>query len=408
MNRNQILLLVGLGVILGGLGYYFTSSRRASFDTGRDVREGQKLLGDFPVNDVTRVVVRSRDGEVTLIRSNGLWTVPERAGYPAAFTQVADLLRKLWDLRAVQSQSVGQSQWGRLDLLAPVKDGPTNAATLIELHDKDGKPVRSLLLGKQQMRDSGGQFGGFPVGRWLALPDNKETVFVASETFSEVAPKPENWLNKDFFKVEKLTGLLLVSTNADGSWSLVRTNETAEWTLVDARLGEELDKSKVSGLNWAFSSPSFTDVFTKDDPAVKDAFAAPTVLQLATADSFRYEVKVGAQPDADSYWLAVAAAADLPAQRAAPADEKPEDKEAAEKAWKEAQDKLKAKLKQEQALAGWVFKTPKWTVDSVLKDRASLLSTNAPTALPPPPAAATDVPAEVLPPLRAPGDPPGN
>ncbi|MFN0068244.1 MAG: DUF4340 domain-containing protein [Limisphaerales bacterium] len=399
MNRNQILLLVGLGVILGGLGYYFTSSRRASFDTGRDVREGQKLLGNFPVNDVVRVVLRSRDGDVTLYRTNGLWVVADRAGYPAAFTQVADLLRKLWDLRAVQTQQVGQSQWGRLDLLAPVKDGPTNSATLIELLDKEGRPVRSLLLGKQQMRDTGGQFGGFPVGRWLALPDNKENVFVTSESFSEVEPKPENWLNKDFFKVEKLVGIQLVSTNADASWSLLRTNDAAEWTLADARSGEQLDNAKVSGLNWAFSSPSFTDVHAKDDAAVKDAFAAPTVLQLATADGFRYELKVGAQPDADSYWLAVAAAAELPAQRAAPADEAPEAKEAAEKAWKEAQDKLKAKLKQEQALAGWVFKSPKWTVDSVLKDRSALLATNTP-------AAAVDIPAEVIPPLRPAGEAP--
>lgn len=399
MNRNQILLLVVLGVILGGLGYYLTSSRRASFDTGRDIREGQKLLGDFPINDVARVVLRSRDGEVTLVRSNNLWTVQERAGYPAAFTQLADLLRKLWDLRAVQSQQVGQSQWGRLDLLAPVKDGPTNAATLIELRDKDDKPVRSLLLGRKQMRDSGGQFGGFPVGRWLALPDRTDTVFVTSETFSEVEPKPANWLNKDFFRVEKLTGITLVSTNGETAWRLTRENESADWQLADAQSGEELDRAKVSGFNWAFSSPSFTDVWPRDADAVKEAFAAPTIVRLQTAEKFQYEVKLGRQPDPDSYYVTVAVSADLPAERAAPADELAEVKEAADKAWQEAQEKLKAKLRQEQALAGWVYQVPKWTVDAVLKERAGLLA-DAPA-----PATGEDddadaVPAEIIPPLR--------
>ncbi|HMO66860.1 MAG TPA: DUF4340 domain-containing protein, partial [Verrucomicrobiota bacterium] len=284
MNRKQILLLVGLGVILGGLGFHLASSRRAAFDTGRDIREGQKLLGDFPVNDVARVVIRARDGEVTLVRSNSLWTVQERAGYPAAFTQLADLLRKLWDLRAVQSQQVGQSQWGRLDLLTPVKDGPTNAATLVELRGPDDRPIRSLLLGKKQMRDSGGQFGGFPVGRWLALPERTDTVFVTSETFSEVEPKPENWLNKDFFRIERLTGLSLVSTNGQTAWQLTRENESADWQLAGPQSGEELDRSKVSGFNWAFSSPSFTDVWPKDADAVKEAFAAPAIVRLQTAD----------------------------------------------------------------------------------------------------------------------------
>lgn len=403
MNRSQILLLVVLGVILGGLGYYLASSRRASFDTGRDLREGQKLLGDFPVNDVARVVLRSRDGEVTLVRSNNLWTVQERAGYPAAFTQLADLLRKLWDLRAVQTQQVGQSQWGRLDLLAPVQDGPTNAATLVELRGADDKLIRSLLLGRKQMRDTGGQFGGYPVGRWLALPDRTDTVFVASETFSEVEPKPENWLNKDFFRVEKLTGVTLVSTNGDTAWRLTRENESADWQLADAQSGEALDRAKVSGFNWAFSSPSFTDVWPKDADAVKDAFAAPAVVRLQTAEKFQYEIKLGSQPDPDSYYVTVAVSADLPAERAAPADELAEVKEAADKAWREAQDKLKAKLRQEQALAGWVYKVPKWTVDSVLKERAALLADT------PPPAqgaedtdepAPADVPAAILPPLR--------
>lgn len=222
---------------------------------------------------------------------------------------------------------------------------------------------------------------------------------MVSETFSEVEPKPENWLNKDFFKVERLTGVSLVSTNTTNSWSLSRTNETADWILADAQPGEDLDKAKVSGLNWAFSSPSFNDVLAKDDPAVKDAFATPTLVKLKTADGFGYDVQVGSQPDADSFHVSVATAAELPGPRVAPADEKPEDKEKNDKAWQEAQDKLKAKLKQEQALAGWVFKVPKWTVDSVLKDRASLLSTNAPAAAEPPAASEAEVPAEVIPPL---------
>lgn len=373
MNQKQLLTLLVVGLLLGGLALYFSKSRQAEFQT-RDVGVGEKLLGDFPANDVGQVTLRSRDGQVNLVKRD-VWAVQERSGYPASFSEISELVRKLWELKPAQSQKAGQSQWGRLELLDPsTPDAGTNTATVVELKDKDGKPIRTVLLGKKQMRDSGGQFGGFPVGRWVALPDNKETVFVVSEAFSEVESKPENWLNKDFFKVEKLQSISLVSTNATNSWTLERPSESGDWTLVDAREGETLDKSKVSSFNWAFSSPSFNDVHARDADPVKEAFAHPTTLKLSTFEGFQYTVQVGTQPDSDSFYLTVAASADLPKERTAPADETPEDKEKNDKAWTEQQDKLKEKLKKEKALGDWVYKVSKWTVDSVMKDRGALLA----------------------------------
>jgi len=411
MNRKQLILLVVVGLLLGGLALLTRSSRDQEFQR-RDVGVGEKLLGDFPSQDIVEVSVKSRDGEVNLAKQD-VWVVKERAGYPASVTQISELVRKLWDLKPAQSQNVGQSQWGRLELLPPgTKDAGTNTATLVELKAKDGKVIGSVLLGKKQMKDSGGQFGGFPVGRWVAVPGKNETVYVVSETFNDIEPKPESWLNKDaFLKVEKLKSISLVSTNATNSWSLARTNETSDWVLTDQREGEELDKSKVSSFNWALSSPSFNDVQQKDAEPVKDAFAAPTVVKLETFEGFRYEVNVGTQPDADSFHIMIAASAELPKERTVPADEKAEDKEKNEKAWKEQQDKLKEKLKKEQALSGWVYKVAKWTVDSVLKDRSALLAekkkpddasaggTGGTTAITPPPLPGAD---SGVPPLLAP------
>lgn len=394
MNRKQLTLLVVVGLLLGGLALYFNQNRQAEF-SARDAGVGEKLLGEFPANDVAQITIKSRDAEVNLSKSSDQpWVVKERANYPAAFGEISELVRKLWELKPVQSQKIGASQWSRLELAAPeAKDAGTNTAVLVDLKGKDGKTIRSVLLGKKQMRDSGGQFGGFPVGRWVALPDNKETVYVVSETFSDVEPKAESWLNKDFFKVEKLKTVSLTSTNAPQSWSLVRTNESGDWVLTDKKETEDLDKGKLSSFNWAFSSPSFNDVFAKDAEAVKDAFAHPTRIALETFEGFRYELQVGTQPDGDSFFMTVAASADLPKERTVPADEKAEDKEKNEKAWKEAQDKLKEKLKKEQALGGWVFKVSKWTVDSVLKDRSALMAEKKADA-----SATNGTPAEIIPP----------
>jgi hypothetical protein len=382
MNRKQLLLLLIVGLVVGGLGYYLFRSDRAEF-VSREVGVGEKLLGDFPANDVARLTVRSGEGEVNLAKDE-VWVVREKSDYPASFSKVAELVRKLWDLKPVQSQNVGTSQWGRLNLLPPggSPEG-TNTATLIELKDKEGKTIKSILLGKQQMRDSGSQFGGFPVGRWVALPDNTGTVYVVNEAFSDVTVEPRDWLAKDnFFKVEKLKAISLVSTNADDSWALFRTNDVsgAPWTLVDPREGESLDSGKVSSFNWALSSPSFNDAHKKDSEEVKDAFAHPTTLNLETFDGFKYVVQIGSQPDPDSYYLTVDVEAELPRARVIPEDEKPEDKEAKDKEWTEAQEKLREKLKKEQALKGWVFKVSKWSVDSLLKNRGDLLAPKTETS----------------------------
>ncbi len=372
MNQKQLTLLVVVGLLLGGLAFLANSSRQKEFER-RDTGIGQKILGDFASADVAVVTIRSHDGEVNLVKGD-VWTVKERANYPAAVSELADLFRKLWELKPAQSQQIGPSQWARLGLAAPdAKDAGTNSATVVELKGKDGKAIRTLMLGKKQLRDSGGQMGGYPVGRWIAVPDNKESVFLVTEPFAEVEPKVETWLSKDFLKVEKLKAVSLTSTNATNSWSLSRTNETSDWVLADAKAEENVDKNKLSGFNWAFSSPSFTDVQPKDAEPVKSAFATANTLRLSTFEGFSYEVKIGSQPDPESFYITVAASAELAKERTAPADEKAEDKEKAEKAWKESQDKVKEKLKKEQALGGWVFKVAKWTVDSVLKDRSGLM-----------------------------------
>jgi len=52
----------------------------------------------------------------------------ERAdGYSAHEEDIIEFARKLWDLKPAQSQKIGATQLGRLELLAPEKAAPTPA-----------------------------------------------------------------------------------------------------------------------------------------------------------------------------------------------------------------------------------------------------------------------------------------
>ena len=373
MNRKQLLIVLGVGLVLGGIGLYLNQQKSASYSRNSRLTT-DKLLGDFPINDIALVTIRQSTNEVNLVKAD-VWSVKERDNYSASSGDIIELARKLWDLRPAQSQKIGESQLGRMELLPPDKGG-TNSATLVELKGKDGKAIRSILLGKKSMRAGGGddQFGGggFPNGRWVYLPDKPGTTYLVTEAFAEIEPKPERWLNKDFFKVEKIKSIAVTFAEATNSWKLTRETEAGEWKLADAKPEEKLDSAKTSSFSYALSQPSFTDVAIGLSPA--DAgLDKPTTAVLETFDGFTYTVHAGAKTN-DNVYLTVAVAADLPKERTPGKDEKPEDKDRLDKEFKDQQKKLEEKLMAEKKLGKSTYLVSNWTVESMLKERSTLMA----------------------------------
>ena len=71
MNRKQLLILVVIGLVAGGLGFYLYKSREASYKTS-DQTFGKKLLGDFPINDVAQVAIKQGTNELNLVKEDDL------------------------------------------------------------------------------------------------------------------------------------------------------------------------------------------------------------------------------------------------------------------------------------------------------------------------------------------------
>ncbi len=172
MNRNQLTLLLAGVIVFGCLGLWRQQSAKESYRSGGGGM-GAKLLAGLPVNDVAQITIRQATGELNLVRKEDVWQVKERDGYKASFQSISDFLRKAVDLKVVQSEKAGPSQLPRLELLEPGK-GTNGVGTLVEFRDKDGKPLRALLLGKKQVKKSeqASPFGGgeCPVGRWVMHP----------------------------------------------------------------------------------------------------------------------------------------------------------------------------------------------------------------------------------------------
>jgi Domain of unknown function (DUF4340) len=231
------------------------------------------------------------------------------------------------------------------------------------------------LLGKAHMKKSNrpSPMGDedWPDGRWVKVGTDSDTAALISDALSNIEPKPDAWLDKDFFKIEKVRSISVTFPVATNSWKVSRETESGDWKLADAKAGEQLDTSKTSGLSGALASPNFNDVDTASKPE-QLGLDKPTVVTLDTFDNFTYTIKLG-QKTNDTFPLTLTVAAELPKERTPGKDEKPEDKAKLDKAFKDGQKTLEDKLAREKGYENWVYLVSSWSVDSLVKDRGQLL-----------------------------------
>lgn len=375
MNRKQLILLLLALAIIGGAGLALIKRNQNSW-TESEQQIGQKLLKDYQYNDVAAIHIKG-ETDLTLERKDDGWHVEQRGGYPANVSQIRELLLKMADLKVVQSDPIGPSQLARMHLTEPGKGA--DSAVLLEFKDAKGKTLQSLLLGKKHMREEPAGRSrmpmseeGFPDGRYVMLGGDTKTVLTISDALNNVDPKPAEWLDKDFFKLEKPQTVSFVSTNATNSWKLSRTNESAPWVLADLKPGEVLDSNKVSSLSSSLNFPSFVDV--APDPAPdKTGLDKPLVVTIETFDRFTYTFKIGHKTPENDYDFNVAVTGDVPTARTPGKDEKPDEKTKLDKEFAEKAKTTQDKLKKEMSLAKWTYLVNTWLVDPFIRDRAQLM-----------------------------------
>ena len=369
MNRKQLILLVVIGAVVA-LAWFFTHQKEQDVYRESSQRMGQQLLPDLAVNDVTALCFKQGKAELNLVKKDDVWAVKERGDYPANFGNLRELLIKFSDMKI--TKPVTSPRLAQLELLPPDK----SPSTLVEFKDAKGKSMKSLLLGAKHNREAreNSPYGGgaWPDGRYVMVDNDAKKVALINDVLSNTDPKPEEWLNKEWFKVEKLRSIAITSTNATNNWKLSRDSETNEWKLAELKPGEQLDSSKLSQVTSALSSPSFNDLATNSAPD-KTGMDKPLLAKLETVDGFTYDIKVGNKIGDNDYYLKAAVSGAFAKERIPGKDEKPEDKAKLDKEFKDKQAKLEEKLKTEKNFEKWTYVVSKWNIEPLLKERKDLL-----------------------------------
>jgi Domain of unknown function (DUF4340) len=398
MNRRNVWLLIAGAIVAVIAIVFYDANRNARWEAEhREV----KVLPDLAVNDVSQIHITAPTAALTVARKDDLWRVAERRDYPADFSKVRDLLRTLWELKAVREVQVGPSQFERLQISPPGKGAASG--TQVEAAGQGGKTLATLVIGKAVQGEPEAGVAG-PSGRFVYNPANKDHAYVVSESFYGLEPLQVNqWLDKTFISAGEVDKVVRGDAPGNPGWAIARPDLKGPWVFVPDANGEKVKEEPANLLS--HFSPTFNDVRPPDAPAAETGLDQPVRAELHTTDGFTYKLTIGKPGPDKTRYLTVQVDAQLPASRTPEPNEKPEDKKAKDDEFNKHLGELRERLEREKKFAGWVYEVPEYSVENLLKPRADLVNKPALTPTPAAPSAAP-VPAVVPPtPLPIPAPP---
>jgi hypothetical protein len=371
MIRKHFLYLVIALVVLGAAGFALFWQDIAAYRAS-GAKIGAKLLPGLKIADVAEIRLQDSKHQVTLVRKEKMWVVQERGGYPASFGEISDLMIKLVELKVTQSEQVGASLWPRIELADPGKG--EGGGTLVEFRDDAGKVLAGMVLGKKVLKKDPlnplpAAKDGVPAGRYVRVKGGTEAVVVVSDPLGKAVADPGKWLNKDFFKADRIRTLAAGPEGAGPHWKIARAEEWGQWKFAVGG-GELHPGAAVTAAN-KLGSLSFDDVALDSG---KEAAGKPFLIVAETFDNLVYTVKLTRKAKGDDYFVGFAVKGEPPKSRVPEKGEKPEDKERRDKDFAESRKRLEERIAAEQALAKWTFVINGRELEPLLRARGEMVA----------------------------------
>ena len=371
MNRKQFFYLVIALVVLGGAGLALVWQDIAAYRAS-GAKIGAKLLPGLKIADVAEMRLQDPKRQVTLARKETMWVVQERGGYPASFQEISDLMIKLIELKVTQSEQVGASLLPRVELADPGKG--EGGGTRVEFRDGSGKVLASLVLGKKVLKKDPlnplpAAKDGVPAGRYVRVVGAKDTVVVVSDPLGKAEADPGKWLNRDFFKADRIRTLAAGPEGGMPHWKITRAEEWGQWKF--AAGGADLNPGAAVTAANKLGSLSFDDVALDSG---KEAAGKPLVIVAETFDNLVYTVKLAGKAKGDDYFVSFTVKGEPPKSRAPEKGEKAQDQERRDKEFAESRKRLEERIAAEQALAKWTYVIGKRELEPLLRGRGEMVA----------------------------------
>ena len=235
MKFKSVVILSIVMAVAGAALFAFLQFRN---EDQPDRELGAYFLEGLPANKINSIEIKSKDGAVSLKKSDSEWVVTDRYNYPAQFSKISGLVRKLKDLKVGRRFEASEGSLERLSLYSPDDPQAPDKAegTRIELKDEKGNLLSGIVLGK--VRKSGPD-RNISDGHYV-IRDGAPDIYLVDKHFEYLDKAPSEWLEKELVKVEqKDIKEIVCLDNKKVLFSLRKQKEGEDFRLSPMRKGGE-------------------------------------------------------------------------------------------------------------------------------------------------------------------------
>lgn len=265
MRPRTLLILLVLGVIALGAGWYFGIAREPQ-ETATDA--GQLMFPELAARlaDATRVELVHGASMVSIAKppGSGQWGLVERGGYPADVAKLRALLTALTELRLTERRTADPGELGKLGLEDPA--GKDATSTLVSVRDAAGNPIAALVVGHSRVRTE----GNVPEDVYVRRPDETQTWLAEGKV--DVDTDPLTWLDRAIMDI-KPARIASVSVASGGSHLMLAQSGEA-LTMQEPSDHPPLDDSHVADVRRALDLLTLQDVRPNKDAPAGDALGS--------------------------------------------------------------------------------------------------------------------------------------
>jgi hypothetical protein len=345
LNARVAAVLLVLLVVLGGTALIYQREDRQRRPSNA-ASLGQVLFKDLKAADIASIRIAEAKNVLTLERKDERWTLAERGGFPADFARVREFVLKAIELKAGQSEPIGEKDRARLNL--------DDSGTQIDFRGAGGKPLGTLIIGKKYFkREVENPAKAIGDGRFVLQPADPKIVYLVADPLIQATAKTGEWIERAAFQAEKVK-TLEVKFPEGGGYRIERNADNADWKLAGSKPGEKLDISKANAASYSLSLLDLADILPND---TKDTgLDKPAEITAVTLDGLTYSIKVG-KLQGDNYFTTFTSSGTI----------KPDAKDA------ERTKKLEERQPREKMLQNYVLLIPKGRLEDTLKKRPEFL-----------------------------------
>lgn len=254
------------------------------------------------VNDVAKMTITLPGDTVTIEHGKDGWTVKENGEYPARAVQVRQVILAIAELKLLEPKTRSKDKFAKLELRDPTEKDARSKR--VRLHDRDGKVLADVILGRRRATLPGTTLGGV----YLRRPGDDQTWLAAGGP--EVSDERRDWLERVIVDVPGSRVRKFVIRHPDGETLTISKpkQDAASFVLQNIPAGKKLiSQAGVDYVGGALHNLQLDDVRKSSDTFDAEA---TTTADVTTFDGLKVQVLVTRRDGKHWIRLDASAAAD--------------------------------------------------------------------------------------------------